>query len=102
MSQLNLFSGIDNLKFVEYHQKNPHIYNIFKGTATRAINKGFKKYSAKAIFEIIRWETASYKSPDEYKVNNNYTAFYARMFQNEYPEHKDFFRNRASKFDKLK
>lgn len=100
MNQLNLFSGIDNLKFVDYHQKTPLIYDAFKITIWKAMNKGYNEWSAKSIFEIIRWET-SINGNDGFKINNNYTALYARMFANEYPEYKDFFKFKESKFDKL-
>lgn len=95
-SQLTL--SLDSSKFCAYHAQNPHIYQAFKTTTLKAIAKGYKNYGAKSIFEIIRWETAI-ASNDIFKVNNNYTPFYARMFEKEFPEHEDFFRKRNSRFD---
>lgn len=63
------------------------------------IEKGFKHYGAKGIFEIIRWHTGVAANGDVFDVNNNYTPYYARLFESDYPEHKGFFYKRKSKFD---
>ncbi len=84
-------------KFCQYDEQNPGIYEAFKNMALRAVT--FKShFGAKAIFEQIRWNTAI-KGDPPFKVNNIYTPFYARKFEAEFPEHKDFFRKRKSKFD---
>lgn len=96
MKQLNLFDGINDKKFVEYHEQNPHLYEEFKKIALESIAMGLKNYGAKSIFEIIRWETAK-RGEGEFKINNNYAPLFARLFANEYPEHRDFFRFRLSR-----
>ncbi len=95
MDQLTL--NFDS-SFLKYHEENPHIYKEFKKRAFQAIQKGFKHYTANGIFEIIRWHTGIIGN-DQYKVNHKYRAFYARLFAKEYPEHKEFFRTRKSKYD---
>jgi hypothetical protein len=96
-SQLTL--SLDNKKFCSYHAHNPNVYQAFKAKTLATIRKGFLHYGAKGIFELIRWETGISAAGDCFKINNSYTAFYARLFEEEFPEHKDFFRNRKSKFD---
>lgn len=86
------------IKFCRYHQENPQVYVEFEKFAFKTIARGFKNYSAKGIFELIRWHTGV-TAKDKYKVNNNYTPFYARMFEKNHPDHKDFFRKRESRFD---
>jgi hypothetical protein len=98
MIQLDLFNGIRNDDFLQYHRDNPHIYEAFRRITIRAIQRGYRHWGAKGAFEVLRWETGV-AGNDEYKVNNNYTPLYARMFANEYPEHAGFFRVRESKFD---
>lgn len=83
---------------VEYDIQNPHIYEAFKEMTFKTIQRGFKNYSANGVFEVLRWHTGV-SGNDEYKLNNDYRAFYARKFAKEFPEHKDFFRTRKSKFD---
>lgn len=101
MIQLDLFNGIpEDSGFPEYHFSNPEIYIAFKKYTFQAIEKGFKNFSSEFIFNIIRWETGI-SGNDEYKINNNYKAFYSRLFMNEYTELKGFFRIRKSKYDKL-
>lgn len=80
--------------FWSYHLDNPHIWKAFENFTLKTIEKGFKHYSAKGIFEIIRWHSGVKANKDPYKVNNNYTAHYARKFMEEYPQHAGFFRTR--------
>lgn len=87
-------------KFPEYHKDNPHIYEAFKKITFMAINKGHKDFSAEFVFNVIRWETnVSAKGYDEYKVNNNYKAFYSRMFMDDFPAYKGIFKTRRSRYD---
>lgn len=93
--QLDLFP----YKFCDYHEKNPQIWEAFKRITLETIRKGFKHYSAKGIFELIRWHT-SIGGTGDYKLQNNYTPYYARKFEDEFPQYKGFFRKRESKFDR--
>ena len=96
--ELQLLLNLDfGDKFCAYHEENPHIYESFKSHALRAIGTK-QNFGAKAIFEIIRWNSAI-SGNDGFKVNNNYTSFYARLFELEHPQHEGFFRKRKSKFD---
>lgn len=88
------------ITFKEYDKMNPIIWDEFKKTALEAIKKGFKHYSSKSIFEVIRWHKTGDLKSDGFKINNNYTADYARKFAETYPEHKNFFRTRVLKINK--
>lgn len=97
--QYNLFDGISNEKFPQYHKDNPHIYEKFKETTLEAISIGHKRFSAEFIFNIIRWKTPVAAKGDTFKINNNFKAFYSRMFMNEHPQYKGYFETRKSKYD---
>ena len=85
-------------KFQQFDKENPGVYFLFKRFAKDLINLGRKKISAALIVERIRWEVnISTVSDDVFKLSNNHTAFYARKFMNEYPEHGDIFRIREQK-----
>ena len=99
-NQLDLFNGITDTKFPQYHLDNPHIYEAFKKYAFEAINCGRKHFSSEAIINRIRWDSMI-KGTGEYKINNNYKSFYSRMFANEFPQYCDFFFMRKSKFDSI-
>lgn len=78
-----------------FHQQHPEVWGLFKRYTLQMIAKGFQHYSAKAIFERIRWEKdLGGDGKTQFKLNNNYTAFYARRFGRAYPQHEGFFRNR--------
>lgn len=87
--------------FQQYHNEHPEIWEQFKKTTFEAIRKGFKNYSSKSIFEVIRWHKGGDIKSDGFKINNSYTADYARLFANTFPKHKDFFRTRKIKQRKL-
>jgi len=100
-SQLEISFDFGNEKFWKYHRENPQIYEAFKKVTLRAIQRGFKHFSAEAVFNVIRWETAVTANEDQFKVNNNFRSYYSRLFCIDYPEHKDFFFRRGSKSDSL-
>lgn len=97
--QTELFFGIESESFPEYHRQNPQLYATFKKVTFQAIRKGHKNLSAEFIFNVIRWKTGVGAIADKFKVNNNYKAFYSRLFMNENPEYDGFFRIRKSKYD---
>ena len=77
----------------KFHEKNPNIYKMFKHFTFELIRKGHEKYSSKAVFERIRWHTdVETDSEENFKMSNNYTPYYARLFMHEFPTYQDFFR----------
>jgi hypothetical protein len=61
--------------------------------------KGHNTYSTKALFEVMRYHRALVTTDDQFKLNNNYTAFYSRELMEEVLELKGFFRTRGSVAD---
>ncbi len=80
------------IKFKKYHAENPHVWDMFEKLTLKATTM-MNHYSANAIFEVVRWETAI-GGNDQFKMNNNYRAYYVRMFEEKYPQHFGFFRKR--------
>jgi hypothetical protein len=97
MSQLNLFE-IDpkQVKFEKYHSANPEIWQQFKNATFTLIRVGRKHFSADAILHSIRFNTAI-RGGKDFKINNNYSSMYSRMFSANFPEHKEFFEQRILK-----
>lgn len=81
------------INFEQYDKDNPEIWDAFMYYTFATIHKGFTRYSAKGIAELIRWHTGL-NGNDQFKYNNNFTADYARKFVEKYPHHKDFFETR--------
>ena len=80
----------------EFHKAHPEVWDLFVRFTFEMINRGFKHYGAQhGIFSRIRWEIdAGGNGVGEFKINNNYSAFYARRFMTCYPLHNGFFRIR--------
>lgn len=83
-------------KFEEYDDANPQLWAAFRRYAKLARRKGFKHYSARGIFEIIRWHTGV-TCPGAFKINNNLQQYYALKLMRLYPEFEGFFRIRNKK-----
>lgn len=97
----DLFDGLKPRlvrEFEAFHRDNPQVYALFVRFALQAAGRR-SHFGAKAVFERMRWHAAFDVTGDEFKVNNNYTAFYARLFERDYPQHAGFFRQRASVAD---
>lgn len=104
VSQTNLFEDFNSPAYKEfkaYDEANPQIWMFFKRYALKAIERGHKHLSAEYIFSICRWETSVGAGDDEFKLNNNAKAGYARKFMREFPQYNEFFRTRKSKLDKI-
>lgn len=80
--------------FSNFHRANPEIYNAFKEYTLHVISTGRKGYSAKAIIERIRWNLEVERRGEDVKINNNFTAYYARLFHAEFPAQDGFFKLR--------
>ncbi len=79
-----------------YDTKHPDIWTAFEKIALNLIDRNIKHYGSKAIFEIIRYErTLKIIEGELFKVNNNYTPYYAQKFLDKYPEHTGFFEIRT-------
>lgn len=86
--------------FDKFDRENPDVFAAFERLALTAIKKGKTRLSSKLICEVIRWEVFLETSGEEFKINNNYTAFYARKFMDRHPEHGKCFETRRSKADR--
>ena len=97
MSQLNLFT-VDpkQAKFERYHKEKPEIWDQFKEATFALIKVGRKHFSADAILHSIRFNTVL-RGGTDFKINNNYSSMYSRLFTANFPEHKDFFEQRKLK-----
>lgn len=88
-------------RFDEYHRNNPHIYHQFRYYTLKAIQSGYKHFGSQMIIERIRWQTGVISKQSDFKINNDFAAFYSRMFMLEYPSYSTYFRTRQSQADHL-
>lgn len=83
-------------KFLEWNSKNPTVWRMFERAALDLIKAGKTHWGAKAICELIRYKRAVEEGGqfDDYSVNNNFSAYYARVFIVKYPQYSHFFETR--------
>jgi len=87
------------VRFMEFHQKNPEVYRTLFQLAYNLYVKGIRKYGIAGLWEVMRWQMTMELADEEFKLNNDYKAFYARllMAQNSFLE--GFFTVRNSEAD---
>lgn len=83
--------------FRHFHMNNPHIYELFKRFTFEVRDAGLSHYSARAVFDRIRWWTMVETVGEPFKISNNHSPYYASMFMREFPEMRGFFRTKLSR-----
>lgn len=82
-------------RFEQFHRLNPHIYDLLRDMAIDMRRRGIRRYGMKGLFEVLRWRYAIQTHGEEgFKLNNNFTAHYARKLMMENPELDGFFETR--------
>jgi hypothetical protein len=80
--------------FEKFHLANPQVWNLFLMYALKAVAENRENYSSKTIVERIRWHQSVHTTGSEVKIGNNFTAYYARLFELHRPDLAGFFRMR--------
>lgn len=84
-------------RFAAFHEANSHVFEMFKKLTWRAIDAGKTRIGAKALFEVIRWQTWLETTGDHFRINNSYVSFYARMWMIQHPQYAHIFQIRERK-----
>jgi hypothetical protein len=83
-------------RFTTFHNGNPHVYREIVDIARQMKGRGAKKMGIALIFERLRWIHFIQTLGDEdFKLNNNYKAEYARLIMTREPDLEGFFETRA-------
>lgn len=90
-----------------FHEANPHVYQLFCRFTYEVIDAQIERgerarFGAKAVFERLRFEALKTKQTwggRRYVLNNNHTAYYARMFHRDHPHLGPVFELRKTKED---
>jgi hypothetical protein len=74
--------------FIEFHEKNPHVYAILCRLAREAVKAGRGKIGIGLLWEVMRWELflQTHDPESEFKLNNNYRSRYARLIMEKEPD----------------
>jgi hypothetical protein len=76
---------------------HPNLLSDLAAIAIKAKQRGFHRWSADALFHVLRWETGISTDDLGLKVNNNYTALASRDLMRHYPELDGMFTTRQRK-----
>ena len=71
-------------EWLQFHEENPHVLDQLILLLTPLANRGFQRIGMSLLFETLRYRNMT-TTGKEFKLNNNYQAFYTRMIQHEYP-----------------
>ena len=90
--QLPLFGTSHDVAFRKFHHTNPHVYKALKRLCLQVRRSGVSRFGIRTVWERLRWY-AEFETTrrDEWKLNNNYTKYYARLLMQNEPELADLF-----------
>lgn len=77
--------------FKKFHKENPNVLDELAELARKLQLRGHKRYGIKGLFEVLRYRRNLKTVGDEFKLNNNYTALYAREIMWKFPSLDGFF-----------
>lgn len=86
-------------RFLNQYVENPDVWRAFEALTLDLIARR-KTAGANAILERIRWD-ATVEGGRDWKVNNTFAPYYARVFALKYPEHLGFFEFRRVASDEI-
>jgi len=84
-------------KFEEFHRLNPLVADLLEGMANELIKRGRKKVGIKMLMEVARWsyQMDTDDPSSDFKINNNYAPYYARLLIERHPNWESVFELRT-------
>jgi hypothetical protein len=77
-------------RFRQFHKDNPHVYKLLlKYARNIKQNPHIQRWGIRNLWEKLRWDLAvklEVLSDDDYKLNDHYPPYYARMMIRDYPD----------------
>ena len=80
--------------FRAFHRANPGVYVALVAMARDLKRRGHSTYGIGGMFEVLRWHHALATVGDDFKLNNNHRALYAREIMQNEPDLEGFFQLR--------
>jgi len=77
--------------FIRFQRENPHIERELVRMCREARASGANRIGIGMLFEVMRWNHVLATGGDDFKLNNNYRSYYARLIMHRYPDLKDIF-----------
>lgn len=100
MSDQLTLNWADENAFERFHTANPRVYEVLVRLAREWVGRtGRHKLGIATLYERTRWEIALATSDPDFKLNNNFRAYYARLIMLREPDLDGLFDLRASEAD---
>lgn len=102
--QLSIYGDKPSItaRFWTFHGENPHVYDHLVRLARRAKRAGAERVGMKQLFEVLRWQVMLTTTDPDWKLNNDYTAPYARLIMQREPDLAGIFETRRSVTDETR
>jgi hypothetical protein len=99
--QGSLFADRLYQKWKDFDRDNPKVWTLFERFALEAATAGREHFGGQMVWERMRWYVMIETNDEDYKLNNDYVAYYSRMFNAKYPQFGggQFFRTRRVAHD---
>lgn len=87
-------------RFEQFAADNPNVYDVLVRLAREWVRRtGGRKIGIGALFERARWELAIATNDPDYRLNNNFRAYFARLIMLQEPDLAGLFELRHSDAD---
>lgn len=74
-------------RFEAFHAQHPEVYDKLVDLARMVRRRGLSHYSVYALYNRVRWHfTIERDMGEDFKLNNNYQPYYARLIMAEHPD----------------
>lgn len=84
-------------RFERFHRDNPTFYDRIVHLARRYLARtGASKVGVQRLVEVARWDHEIATDAEDFKVNNDYASFYARLIALQEPDLADAFHLRRA------
>jgi hypothetical protein len=75
----SLNESVHKKDFLAFHKKNPIVYTTLRKLALELVKRGYDKIGVGLLWERMRWELMLIPTQEDFKLNNDYRACYARL-----------------------
>lgn len=87
-------------RFEAFHKDNPRVYETLVRLAREWVKQtGGRTLGISALYEVARWQLSLATTDPDFKLNNDYRSFYARLIMHENPDLRGLFELRVSAAD---
>lgn len=93
--QTSLYDDTIQQRFERFHAENPAVYAELVRRARALRKRGVRRYSIRGLFEAMRYDQTVGTLSADYKLNNDFTALYARKIERTEPGLRGLFATRT-------